>query len=149
MQKVFQVLLETFRFSSLVTLSLPHSTMEDTTLRGYFIPKGTTIFSNLFAHHYNPQYFRDPESFKPDRFLTADGKLDADKAQLVIPFGVGKRRCVGENLARQELSLLIGRLLQQFEIRQDPNNPVNVRDGKTGFTRAPIQTPLIFKKMAL
>uniref|UniRef100_A0A914X050 unspecific monooxygenase n=1 Tax=Plectus sambesii TaxID=2011161 RepID=A0A914X050_9BILA len=143
------VLLETFRFSSLLTLSLPHSTMEDTTLRGYFIPKGTTIFSNLFAHHYNPQYFPDPESFKPDRFLCADGKLDADKAQLVIPFGVGKRRCVGENLARQELSLLVGRLLQKFEIRQDPSNPVNVRDGKTGFTRAPIQTPLIFKKLTL
>uniref|UniRef100_A0A914WW44 unspecific monooxygenase n=1 Tax=Plectus sambesii TaxID=2011161 RepID=A0A914WW44_9BILA len=143
------VLLEIFRFSSLVTLALPHSTMEDTTLRGYFIPKGTTIFSNLFAHHYNPQYFPDPESFKPDRFLCADGKLDADKAQLVIPFGVGKRRCVGENLARQELSLLVGRLLQKFEIRQDPSNPVNVRDGKTGFTRAPIQTPLIFKKLAL
>uniref|UniRef100_A0A914VMB8 Uncharacterized protein n=1 Tax=Plectus sambesii TaxID=2011161 RepID=A0A914VMB8_9BILA len=143
------VLLEVFRFSSLVTLSLPHSTMEDTTLRGYFIPKGTTIFSNLFAHHYNPQYFPDPDSFKPDRFLTADGKLDADKAQLVIPFGVGKRRCVGENFARQELSLLIGRLLQQFEIRQDPSNPVNVYDTVPGLNRGPVQTPLIFKKIVL
>ena len=67
-----------------------------------------------------------------------------DAGQLVVPFGVGKRRCVGENLARQELSLLIGRLIQKFEIHQDPNNPVNYREAKTGFTRAPIQTPLIF-----
>uniref|UniRef100_A0A914UTH3 unspecific monooxygenase n=1 Tax=Plectus sambesii TaxID=2011161 RepID=A0A914UTH3_9BILA len=143
------VMLEALRFGSLLPLSLPHSTMEDTTLRGYFIPKGTTIFTNLFAHHYNPQYFPDPESFNPDRFLTADGKLDADKAQLVVPFGVGKRRCVGENLARQELSLLIGRLLQQFEIRQDPSNPVNIRDAMTGLTRGPIQTSLIFEKIVL
>jgi cytochrome P450 len=67
--------------------------------------------------------------------------------QLVIPFGVGKRRCVGENLARQELSLLIGRLIQKFEIYQDPNKPVNYSDAKTGLTRAPIQTPLIFKHL--
>ena len=67
----------------------------------------------------------------------------------MIPFGVGKRRCVGENLARQELSLLMGRLLQQFEIRQDPSNPVNIRDSMPGLTRGPIQTPLIFKKIVL
>uniref|UniRef100_A0A914VL68 Cytochrome P450 n=1 Tax=Plectus sambesii TaxID=2011161 RepID=A0A914VL68_9BILA len=141
--------LEIFRYSSLTALGLPHSTMEDTTLRGYFIPKGTTIFSNYFAHHYNPQYFPDPDSFKPDRFLTADGKLDTDKAQLVVPFGVGKRRCVGENLARQELSLFVGRLLQQFEIHEDPCNPVNIRDVLPGLNRGPIQTPLIFNKIVL
>uniref|UniRef100_A0A914VWT8 unspecific monooxygenase n=1 Tax=Plectus sambesii TaxID=2011161 RepID=A0A914VWT8_9BILA len=143
------VLLEVFRFSSFVALSLPHSTMEDTTLRGYFIPKGTTVFSNLYAHHNDSQFFPEPDSFKPCRFLTIDGKLDSDAAQLVIPFGVGKRRCVGENLARQELSLLIGRLLQKFEIHQDPANPVNIRDAMPGLTRGAIQVPLIFKRIAV
>ena len=49
--------------------------MEDTTLRGFFIPKGTTIFANFYAHHRNPEIFPEPETFKPERFLTADGKL--------------------------------------------------------------------------
>lgn len=74
---------------------------------------------------------------------------DSDAAQLVIPFGVGKRRCVGENLARQELSLLIGRLLQQFEIYQDPAHPVNIHDAMPGLTRGSLQVPLIFKKIIL
>jgi cytochrome P450 family 2 subfamily J len=69
------MLLEIFRFSSLIPLGLPHSTMEDTTLQGYFIPKNTTILANLYAHHRNPKLFPEPESFKPERFLTADGSL--------------------------------------------------------------------------
>lgn len=71
-----------------------------------------------------------------------------DKAQTVIPFSVGKRRCVGENLARQELALLVGRLLQNFEIFQDPTNPVNIHDAYPGFNRRPIKTPIIFRKIA-
>lgn len=71
----FQMLLEIFRFSSLAPLGLPHCTMEDTTLHGYFIPKDTTILANLYAHHRNPELFPEPDSFKPERFLADDGKL--------------------------------------------------------------------------
>jgi cytochrome P450 len=69
------LLLEVYRFSALAPLGLPHCTMEDTTLHGFFIPKGTTIFANLYAHHRNPEFFPEPEAFKPERFLTADGIL--------------------------------------------------------------------------
>ncbi len=75
MKEYFQVLLEVYRYSTLMPLNLPHSTMEDTTLRGFFIPKGTTIFTNFYAHHRNPEFFPEPEDFKPERFLTADGLL--------------------------------------------------------------------------
>jgi cytochrome P450 len=71
----FQMLLEVYRYSALLPLNLPHCTMEDTTLRGFFIPKGTTIFSNLYAHHRNPEFFPEPEAFKPERFLTTEGIL--------------------------------------------------------------------------
>uniref|UniRef100_A0A914XCE0 Cytochrome P450 1A1 n=1 Tax=Plectus sambesii TaxID=2011161 RepID=A0A914XCE0_9BILA len=107
------MLIEILRFSSLAPLGLPHSTMDDTTLHGYFIPKNTTILANFYGHHRNAKLFPEPESFKPERFLTNDGSLNMDATQLVIPFSVGKRRCVGENLARQELALIIGRLLQK------------------------------------
>jgi cytochrome P450 len=69
------MLLEILRFSALVPLSVPHSAMEDTTLRGYFIAKGTTLIANLYAHHRNAKVFPDPDSFKPERFLTKDGKV--------------------------------------------------------------------------
>ena len=82
---------------------------------------------------------------KPEWMMKIDADMDA--AQLVIPFGVGKRRCAGENLARQELALLIGRLLQKFEILQDPTNPIIIHEAHPGFTRRSIQTPLIFKKI--
>jgi cytochrome P450 len=88
-------------------------------------------------------YYREPFELDHEQDVVSD----MDAGQLVVPFSVGKRRCPGENLARQELSLLIGRLIQKFEIHQDPNNPVNYRDANIGFTRAPIQTPLIFKKL--
>lgn len=59
--------------------------------------------------------WKDPSSFCPERFLNADGmavnKLEAEK---VLVFGLGKRRCVGESIARSEVFLFLAILLQKL-----------------------------------
>ena len=81
-------LLEIQRFASTARFGPMHVASCDTELCGYLIPKGTYLLSNLWAVHHNPNIWEDPEDFKPERFLTQDGKVSRPKE--LIPFSIGK-----------------------------------------------------------
>ena len=81
------------------------------------------MFSNLFAVHHDPKIWPAPERFDPDvNCLSPAGELI--RTEYLIPFGVGKRLCLGESLARQELFIFFTGLLQQFEVAPDEHSPL-------------------------
>ncbi|GBM39901.1 hypothetical protein AVEN_250222-1 [Araneus ventricosus] len=69
--------------------SLACSTLADTHVAGYDIPAGTLVMANFWAVHHDPRHWKDPESFKPERFLTSDGK-SVVKSPHYMPFSIGK-----------------------------------------------------------
>ncbi len=81
-------LLEIQRFASTARFGPMHAASCDTELCGYLIPKGAYLLSNLWAVHHDPTIWEDPEDFKPERFLTQDGKVK--QRTEFIPFGIGK-----------------------------------------------------------
>ena len=105
---------EALRKASITPLALMHMTGQDYELNGYVIPQGTVVIGNLFASHHNPQVWVDPENFRPERFIDAEGKLK--KIDDFIPFSIGKRNCLGEILARHQLFLYVVTILQKFRI---------------------------------
>ncbi|XP_063216363.1 methyl farnesoate epoxidase-like [Bacillus rossius redtenbacheri] len=105
---------EILRFANVVPLSVPHAAITDTTFKGYFIPKGTRILLNLFDLHMDPDYWGDPQDFRPERFLDETGRVRKDEA--LLPFGQGKRSCIGESLARTNLFITFTSLLQNFSL---------------------------------
>ena len=82
------VLLEIQRLSTAVPLGLPHVTSGDTQLAGYDVPKGSLIISNIWAVHHDPDVWTEPDQFKPERFLDADGKLRHKEE--FLPFSTGQ-----------------------------------------------------------
>jgi len=56
-------------FTRIFNCSVPHGTLVDTTISGYFIPKNTHIFPNLSAVMKDPNIFPNPEVFCPERYL--------------------------------------------------------------------------------
>uniref|UniRef100_T1IK16 Cytochrome P450 n=1 Tax=Strigamia maritima TaxID=126957 RepID=T1IK16_STRMM len=80
-------LLETTRIVTIAPLAAPHSVTEDTMINGYFIPKNSTVFPNLWGIHMDPEVFPEPEKFKPERFITTDNKVK--KTPELNPFGLG------------------------------------------------------------
>ena len=106
---------ETLRLSSIAALSVPHKTTVDTTLQGYSIPKGTTVLTNLWSLHHDPEIWVDPDAFRPERFLDEEGNFVPPKADRFLPFSAGRRVCLGESLARIELFLVLARLLHSFK----------------------------------
>ena len=82
-------LLEIQRFATITPLGVPHAPVQDTVLNGYDIPEGTVILPNLWAIHHDPDLWKNPDEFNPDRFLNPDTKQVVQREEL-IPFSIGK-----------------------------------------------------------
>ncbi|XP_069508832.1 cytochrome P450 2D15-like [Ambystoma mexicanum] len=106
------VIYEIQRCADLIPLAVPHMTYRDTEIQGYFIPKGVTLFINLSSVVKDETAWERPHQFYPEHFLDADGKLV--KPEAFMPFGAGRRVCLGEQLARMELFLFFTAFLQRF-----------------------------------
>ncbi|XP_008486680.2 cytochrome P450 1A1-like [Diaphorina citri] len=63
--------------------------MENTTFYDYFIPKDTMIFISLWSLFHDEKNFEEPSQFKPERFLSPEGKFDKSNPN-AINFGIGK-----------------------------------------------------------
>nr|XP_054768254.1 cytochrome P450 2J6-like [Lytechinus pictus] len=130
------VLLEVQRMGSIAPLGVPHVAAADTNIRGYTIPKGAVIVSNIYEVLNSEDLWTDPSDFKPERFLTADGDL-INREELIF-FGTGRRVCLGEQLARMETFLGFTSLLQRFTFQKPDSSPTLSFDGILGFTRNPL-----------
>ncbi|XP_075393064.1 cytochrome P450 2F3-like [Tenrec ecaudatus] len=108
------VLHEIQRFISVLPLGLPRALTRDAYLRGHFLPKDTFVIPLLVSAHRDPTQFKDPDYFNPTNFLDDQGEFRANDA--FMPFGPGKRMCLGAGLARAEIFLFLTAILQQFSL---------------------------------
>ncbi|CAK9827142.1 Cytochrome P450 306a1 [Anthophora retusa] len=132
---------EVQRLRSVTPLGIPHGTSEDTRIGDYDIPRGAMIVPMQWAVHTDPVYWQDPLEFRPDRFLTEDGRFF--KPESFLPFQTGKRVCVGEELARMILFLFAGRILGAFVVSVPPDEAVDL-EGECGITLVPKPHRLTF-----
>ncbi|XP_051956807.1 steroid 17-alpha-hydroxylase/17,20 lyase [Xyrauchen texanus] len=106
------VICEVMRIRPVSPILIPHVAMQDTSLGGHAVPKGTRVLVNMWAIHHDPKHWDEADRFRPERFLDASGKRISPSS--FLPFGAGPRVCVGESLARMELFLFVSCLLQRF-----------------------------------
>ena len=91
--------------------------IRDTVIGGYHIPKDTYVALHINNIHFDEQEWPQPHSFKPERFLKEDGSFVGWSAKHgFIPFGLGRRECPGQPLARIMLCLFASVLLQRFTV---------------------------------
>lgn len=83
----------------------------------------------------DPELWDEPEKFNPSRFINAEGKVM--KPEFFMPFGVGRRVCLGEMLARMELFLFFSNFFHSFDISiPEDENPPTLK-GIAGITISP------------
>lgn len=78
---------ESTRIYPITPLGIPRTCVVDTTLGGYFIPKGTLMLPCFWSAHRDLNIWKDPEEFQPERFL--DEKRQLLKKDFTIAFGAG------------------------------------------------------------
>ncbi|XP_060880468.1 cytochrome P450 18a1-like [Metopolophium dirhodum] len=128
-------LYEVLRKSSITPLGTTHATTSDVTLNGYHIPTGAQIIPLQHFVHNDPNLWDEPEAFKPERFINAEGKVK--KPDCFLPFGVGRRKCLGETLAQMELYLFFSTLLHEFDVCLPDGDELPSMDGQVGITLTP------------
>ncbi|CAG2177149.1 unnamed protein product, partial [Oppiella nova] len=102
---------EALRYRNANPLGVPHKTLEDTDIDGISIPANTTVVCHQFSILNDPDYWSEPHVFKPERFLS-DGHYVPTRAPHYVPFGVGRRKCLGDRLAINELFLVLVAFMQ-------------------------------------
>ncbi|NXC74109.1 CP2U1 protein, partial [Anhinga anhinga] len=137
-------IMEVQRMTTVVPLSIPRMASETAVLQGYTIPKGSVIVPNLWSVHRDPNIWEKPDEFLPSRFLDENGQII--KKEAFIPFGMGKRVCMGEQLAKMELFLIFASLMQSFTFVYPENAAKPSMEGRFGLTLAPCPFNIIALK---
>ncbi|KFO34697.1 Cytochrome P450 2J2 [Fukomys damarensis] len=127
------VIHEVLRMGNIVPLNGPREVTVDTTLGGYHLPKGTMVLTNLTALHRDPTEWATPDTFNPEHFLE-NGQFK--KRESFLPFSLGKRGCLGEQLARSELFIFFTSLLQKFTFKPPKNEKLSLKI-RVGMTLSP------------
>jgi cytochrome P450 len=115
------VLTESIRFYPAVW-SYSRQPLDDYELRGYRIPKGSTLIISPYVMHRDPRYFPEPERFHPERW--ADGLMKRIPTYAYIPFSGGPRVCIGKQFALMEGALVLATILQQYRLGAVPGRVV-------------------------
>uniref|UniRef100_A0A672TA22 Cytochrome P450 2B4-like n=1 Tax=Sinocyclocheilus grahami TaxID=75366 RepID=A0A672TA22_SINGR len=123
------------RSANIVPFGVIHETTQPTKLRGYDIPKGTEILTNLTAILTDKEHWKYPDTFNPENFLDDNGHFF--KPESFLPFSLGPRVCLGEILAKTELFLFITSLLQRSRFSWPPGVKWPDMNGIVGIVRSP------------
>lgn len=120
------IIKETFRLHPPVAM-VTRSCVAECKVENYVIPQNSLLFVNIWSMGRNPEIWKNPLEFRPERFLK-NGEGDSVDVRgqhfQLLPFGSGRRMCPGVSLAMQEIPALLGSIIQCFDFK--------VVDHKTG-----------------
>ncbi|KAK4483575.1 hypothetical protein RD792_010774 [Penstemon davidsonii] len=151
---------EALRLHPPTPLMLPHRANANVKIGGYDIPKGSNVHVNVWAVARDPQVWKNPLEFRPERFLEEDVDMKGHDFRL-LPFGAGRRVCPGAQLGINLVTSMIGHLLHHFHWA--PPNGMSPEEidmgenpGLVTYMRTPLQavpTPRLpanlYKRMAV
>nr|XP_055070031.1 1,25-dihydroxyvitamin D(3) 24-hydroxylase, mitochondrial [Misgurnus anguillicaudatus]XP_055070032.1 1,25-dihydroxyvitamin D(3) 24-hydroxylase, mitochondrial [Misgurnus anguillicaudatus] len=107
-----------------LTPSIPFTSRtldKDTVLCDYTLPKGTILMINSQALGSNEEYFDNGKQFRPERWLQEKSSINPFAH---VPFGIGKRMCIGRRLAELQIQLGLCWILRDYEIVATDFEPV-------------------------
>jgi cytochrome P450 len=97
----------------------------DLALGKWSIPKGASVLMSPWALHHEPEFWPDPHSFRPDRWL--DGSADRVPKNAYLPFGGGPRVCIGNHFAMMESILILATLLARARFERASTDAVQLQ----------------------
>ncbi|NWW30698.1 CP3AT protein, partial [Panurus biarmicus] len=110
-------------------------------LNGVTIPQGVVVVIPAFVLHRDPQYWPEPDEFRPERF-SKENKETIDPYTF-LPFGAGPRNCIGMRFALLVLKVAVVVLLQNFLFRPCKDTPIPLILDSKGFMQP--KKPIVLK----
>lgn len=110
---------ETLRINPVLPITLPRTVESPVELMGYELEPGIMIRGCIYTLHQREEIYPNPRQFNPERFL--DRQFSPYE---FIPFGGGKKRCIGAALAMFEMKLVLATILSRYQIALADERPV-------------------------
>ncbi len=92
----------------------PRMAVKDTSVQGFFVPKGSMVTVPQMTNHRDPEFFTNPDMFDPERF-SAERKEDKGHRMAWTPFGGGVHKCIGLYFGQMEIKTILHHLLRNYE----------------------------------
>uniref|UniRef100_A0A182KHH4 Cytochrome P450 n=1 Tax=Anopheles christyi TaxID=43041 RepID=A0A182KHH4_9DIPT len=110
---------EVLRYSS--SPIVPHVATEDTCIAGYGVTKGTVVFINNYELNTSERYWSEPKRFNPSRANERTLQIERVRKNIphFLPFSIGKRTCIGQNLVRGFSFIIIANILQKYDVHSN------------------------------
>ncbi|KAF9444943.1 cytochrome P450 [Macrolepiota fuliginosa MF-IS2] len=127
---------ETMRWQPVTPLGVAHMTTHADEYDGYYIPKGTFVMGNAWTILHDPEFYKDPHEYIPDRFIK-DGELDRTVRDPSVAFGFGRRICPGRFFSDNSVFILIAHVLTVYDIKpalDDAGKEIQLKPEVTGGT---------------
>ena len=100
----------------------PRTAIADDVIDGHYIPRGSSVLIPIYALHHDERFWPQPNVFDPNRFLGENARKHHRSAYL--PFGGGRRVCIGMSFALMEMTLVTAIMSQRFTYDLVPGHPV-------------------------
>lgn len=115
---------------------LSRRSIEADVLCGYEIPAGTDVLLSPYLLHRHPQYWKEPDAFRPERF---DAEHESERPRFAyIPFAAGPRHCIGESLALYEMLMHLYKVARHYRLALASDEPITLEAQINLRTRKPL-----------
>ena len=121
---------EIMRLRPVLPNAEPRLTKQPVEIGGFRYPAGVALLASVFLVHRDPDIYPEPHAFRPERFLDK-----APGTYTWIPFGGGRRRCLGASFALQEMKVVIRAVLSRCELSPGAGRPEHT--GRRSITFSP------------
>jgi enediyne biosynthesis protein E7 len=119
---------------------LSRRTLEADVLGGYHVPPGTNVLLPLYLLHRHPRFWKDPETFDPERFAP---EHEAQRPRFAyMPFAAGPRHCIGESFALYEMQVHLYKVARRYRLAYVPDRPLELEAQINLRTRHPLHMKL-------
>ncbi|HEY2436929.1 MAG TPA: cytochrome P450 [Solirubrobacteraceae bacterium] len=113
---------EILRMRPVLPNAEPRLTKRPVKIGGFEYPPGVALLASAYLVHHDPAVYPDPYAFRPERFIG-----NSPGTYTWIPFGGGRRRCLGASFALQEMKIVIRAALKRFELAPADDRPEQAR----------------------
>jgi cytochrome P450 len=103
---------EVMRRRPVLPNNAPRFAVKPIEVGGWSYPAGVALVPNAYLIHHDPEIYEDPYEFRPERFLG-----NSPGTYTWIPFGGGRRRCLGASFAMLEMKIVLRAVLEACELR--------------------------------
>jgi hypothetical protein len=121
---------EILRLRPVLPNAEPRLTKRPIEIGGFRYPAGVSLLASAWLMHHDPELYDNPGEFRPERFVG-----NPPGTYTWIPFGGGRRRCLGASFALQEMKIVLRAVVARYRLEPPDDRPEVTR--RRGITFSP------------